>query len=51
MGSKDYRKREAKKQKKDLKKITPVTIVPPTVEVEVIKTKGKKAEEEEEEGE
>ncbi len=41
MGSRDYRHKEAKKQKKDAKKITPVTILPPVADVEVIK-KGKK---------
>ena len=40
MSNKDYRKREAKKPKKDTKKITRVNIEP-TVNVEVIK-KGKK---------
>ncbi len=53
MGSKDFRKREAKKQKKDNKKIAPVstTILTPPPEVEVIKTKGKKFKEGEEEEE
>jgi hypothetical protein len=44
----DYTKREKKKQKKDAKKIAPVTIIAPPVEVEVIR-KGKKREPEEEE--
>ena len=51
MGSRDYRKREPKKQKKSAKKISEVNIVTTPVEVEVIK-KGKKKEWfEEEEGE
>ena len=36
----DYTHREKKKGKKDIKKIPPVTIIAPPVEVEVIK-KGK----------
>jgi hypothetical protein len=45
MGRRDYRHREPKKLKKDTKKITPITIIPPSVQVEVIK-KGKKKREE-----
>ena len=41
MGSRDYRNRERKKQKKEGKKLTPITILSPTTEAEVIK-KGKK---------
>ena len=48
MGRRDYRHREPKKQKKDAKKVSPVSIVPPPVTVEVIK-KGKKSREEVEE--
>ncbi len=40
MGSRDYRHREPKKPKKDTKKISAATILPPPVTVEVIK-KGK----------
>jgi hypothetical protein len=40
MSNKDYRKREAKKPKKDARKVTKLNIEP-TVNVEVIK-KGKK---------
>jgi hypothetical protein len=40
MGKRDYRHREPKKPKKDVKKLSPVTILPTPVEVEVIK-KGK----------
>lgn len=42
MGTRDYRWRERKKSKKDAKKISPITIVPPEATVEVIKPKGKK---------
>ncbi|MFH1381408.1 MAG: hypothetical protein ABIH70_00755 [Chloroflexota bacterium] len=52
MGGRDYRHREAKKPKKDLKKKVSATLLPlgPTVEVEVVR-KGKKHEDEEEEQE
>lgn len=43
MGRRDYRHHEKKKQKKDARKISPITIVTTPVEVEVIK-KGKKRE-------
>ncbi len=46
MGSRDIRKREQKKTKKEAKKITAEIIAPPQVTVEVIK-KGKKREGEE----
>lgn len=45
MGKRDYRHREPKKKKKDVQKIAPVSIIPPSVQVEVIK-KGKKKREE-----
>jgi hypothetical protein len=45
MGSRDYRRREAKKPKKDAKKLPQVSILPPPAEVEVVK-KGKKNKEE-----
>jgi hypothetical protein len=48
MGSRDYSHKEKKKTKKDLKKISPVTILTTPVEVEVIR-KGKKNKGEEEE--
>ena len=48
MGKRDYRSREAKKPKKEAKKILPTTIVQSPMAVEVIK-KGKKHEEGEEE--
>jgi hypothetical protein len=48
MGRRDYGRREKKKVKRDLKKISPVDIVTTPVEVEVIK-KGKKKHGEEEE--
>lgn len=51
MGKRDYRHREPKKQKKDARKIAPVTIVPTTMNVEVIKKERKKPREEEEEEE
>mgnify|MGYP001106720254 CR=1 FL=1 len=41
MGSRDYRRREPKKAKKDAKKISVATILTPPTTVEVIK-KGKK---------
>lgn len=48
MGSRDYRHREAKKPKKDARKLlTPVNIVPTPVNVEVIGKRKKKREEEE----
>jgi hypothetical protein len=40
MGKRDYRHREAKKPKKDARKIAPIEILQPSVQVEVIK-KGK----------
>jgi len=43
----DYARKEKKKAKKDLKKVSPVVITQAPVEVEVIK-KGKKKQEEEE---
>jgi len=49
MGRRDYRHREPKKQKKDTKKISPVTIMPLPMQVEVIKKGKKKREEVEEE--
>jgi hypothetical protein len=48
MGRRDYRHREAKKQKREAKKIAPVNIIQPSVQVEVI-GKGKKKREEAEE--
>jgi len=47
MGRRDYRRRESKKTKKDTKKVSPLTILPPQTTVEVIK-KGKKEQEAEE---
>ena len=49
MGRRDYRHREAKKQKKDIRKIAPVEIIQPAVQVEVVKKGKKKREGEEEE--
>jgi hypothetical protein len=51
MGKRDYRHRESKKQKKDTKIIAPITILQPSVQVEVIGKGKKKREEGEEEGE
>ena len=46
MGNRDFRRKEAKKPKKDSKKLPQPDIVPPMpVEVEVIRKKGKKQEE------
>jgi len=41
MGKRDYRHREPKKSKKDTKKISAETILPPSTTVEVVR-KGKK---------
>ncbi|MFH0846534.1 MAG: hypothetical protein V1894_00540 [Chloroflexota bacterium] len=50
MGNRDIRQREAKKPKKDARKVTSSVVIPaPVPEVQVIKTKGKKPQEEEEE--
>ncbi len=51
MGSRDYRRREAKKPKKDARKLPPVTIVPTVAEVEVVKKSKKPRELEEQEQE
>lgn len=47
MGSRDYSHHEAKKPKKDAKKIAPVSITAPPVEVEVVRKKKKRREGEE----
>jgi len=47
MGRRDYRHREPKKAKKDAKKLSTATILPPPITVEVIK-KGKQEPKEEE---
>jgi hypothetical protein len=48
MGSRsDYAHREKKKGKKDPRKIAPITVIAPPVEVEVIRKKRKPREEEE----
>ena len=44
MGSRDYRKKEPKKQKKDAKKLSP-GVLQPSVTVEVVKKKRRKEEE------
>ena len=49
MGKRDYRHRESKKTKKDAKKLSAVTILPTSINVEVIKKGKKKPEVEEEE--
>jgi hypothetical protein len=49
MGSRDYRRREPKKTKKNLKKLSAIELIP-TVNVEVIR-KGKKTRQGEEEEE
>ncbi len=48
MGRRDFSHREQKKTKKDPKKIAPLTVISPPVEVEVIRKKRKPREEEEE---
>ena len=48
MGKRDYRHREIKKSKKDTRKLSPITIMPPPANVEVIKKKKERKEEEEE---
>lgn len=50
MSRRDYRHKEPKKPKKDARKLPPVSIQPPVVNVEVIK-KHKRKEEDEEEAE
>lgn len=50
MGRRDYRHREPKKQRKDVKKVVPINIIQPPAQVEVIR-KGKKGREEAEEEE
>ena len=46
MGRRDYRHREPKKHKKDIKKVSPVTIVVPLpMNVEVVKKRKKRREE------
>ena len=47
LGSRDFRKHEAKKPKKGAKKAPKVLVVGEVAPVEVIKVKGKKKEEEE----
>ena len=47
MGSRDFRKRETKKPKKDAKKVTVADILSPSETVEVIKKPRRKQEEEE----
>ncbi len=37
MGSRDFRRRETKKTKKDTKKVLPSTFLPPPATVEIIK--------------
>jgi len=49
MWKRDYRHRESKKPGKDAKKVSPVTILPSTVNVEVVGKKKKHREREEEE--
>ena len=44
MGKRDFRHRESKKPKKDAKKVSAATILPPSTAVEVIR-KGRKEEE------
>ena len=48
MGKRDYRHREPKKAKKDVRRLPPVSILPTPVNVEVIKKKKGRKEEEEE---
>jgi len=48
MGRRDYRRREPKKPKKGAQKTKPISELVPQVEPEVIKKKGKPAEEYEE---
>jgi hypothetical protein len=45
MGRRDYRHREPKKPKKDARKISPVTLIPTPIQVEVIGKRKKKREE------
>ncbi len=49
MGRRDYRHREPKKSKKAVKKVAPISIVPPPMEVEIIRKEKRKREEAEEE--
>jgi len=47
MGKRDYRHREPKKAKKDVRKLPPVSILPTPVNVDVIKKERKKGKGEE----
>jgi len=47
MGRRDYRHREPKKPRKDAKKVSATTILPPSITVEVIKKRKKEREVEE----
>ena len=49
MGRRDYRHREPKKTKKDAKKVSTPSILPPPVTVEVVRKPRKERKEEEEE--
>ena len=49
MGRRDYRHREPKKPGKDAKKVSPVAILPSTVNVEVVGKKKRHREREEKE--
>ena len=49
MGRRDYRKREKKKAKKDVRKTVAPIVLQPEVSVEIIKKGKRKAESEEEE--
>ena len=47
MGRRDFRHREAKKPKKDTRKVPPATVLPPSTVVEVVKKVKKEHKEEE----
>jgi len=50
MGKRDYRHRESKKPKKRVEKLAPISALPTSASVEVVRREKKKREDEEAEG-